>query len=86
MDAGARISPGEDLPGKPRIVILSYGTWLKRYSGRRDIVGQSVNLSGEDYTIVGVLPREFAFAPGRDSEFWTPFLGLKRMRKEEGLP
>jgi len=35
---------------------------------------QRVSLSGENYTIVGVLPREFAFAPGRDSEFWVPLL------------
>ena len=33
-----------------------------------------MSLSGEDYTIVGMLPRDFAFAPGRDSEFWTPLL------------
>ncbi|MGB6744469.1 MAG: ABC transporter permease [Terracidiphilus sp.] len=66
--------PGEDLAGKPKIVILTYGTWLKRFGGRRDIVGQSVNLGDGDYTIVGVLPREFEFAPRRDSEFWAPML------------
>jgi predicted permease len=66
--------PGEDQPGKARIAILSYGTWLKRFGGRRDVVGQSVNLSGEAYMIVGVLPRQFQFAPRRDSEFWTPLL------------
>jgi macrolide transport system ATP-binding/permease protein len=66
--------PGEDLAGRPKIVILTYGTWLKRFGGRRDIVGQSVNLGDGDYTIVGVLPREFEFAPRRDSEFWAPLL------------
>jgi macrolide transport system ATP-binding/permease protein len=67
--------PGEDQPNRPRIVILSYGTWLKRFDGRRDVVGQSVNLSGDDYTIVGVLPREFTFAPRGNTEFWAPLLG-----------
>jgi len=74
MMLGRGFLPGEDRPGGPKIVVLSYGTWLKRYSARRDVVGQSVSLSGADYTIVGVLPRDFAFAPGRDSEFWTPLL------------
>ena len=74
MMLGRGFLPGEDLPGKAKIAILTYGTWLKRFDGRRDIVGQSVSLSGEDYTIVGVLPREFEFAPRRDSEFWTPLL------------
>ena len=71
---GRRFLPGEDLPGKPKIVILSYGTWLTRFGGRRDVIGQSVSLSGDTYTIVGVLPRSFEFAPRRDSEFWVPLL------------
>ncbi|HTB97396.1 MAG TPA: ABC transporter permease [Terracidiphilus sp.] len=66
--------PGEDLPGKPKIVILTYGTWLKRFGARRDIVGHSVTLSGDAYTIVGVLPREFAFAPRGNGEFFVPLL------------
>jgi macrolide transport system ATP-binding/permease protein len=37
-------------------------------------VGQSVSLSGDAYTIVGVLPREFAFAPRGNAEFWAPLL------------
>lgn len=74
MMLGRGFLPGEDLAGKPRIVVLSYGTWLKRFGGRRDVVGEAVDLSGDSYTIVGVLPREFSFAPGRDSEFWVPLL------------
>ncbi len=71
---GRLFLPGEDIPGKPKIAILTYSTWLKRFGGRSDVVGQSVNLSGADYTIVGVLPRTFEFAPRRDSEFWVPLL------------
>ena len=74
MMLGRGFFPGEDRPGAPKIVVLTYGTWLKRFGGRRDVIGQSVTLSNADYTIVGVLPRDFAFAPGRDSELWTPLL------------
>jgi len=66
--------PGEDRPGQAKIVLLSYGTWLKRFGGRKDIVGQSVDMSGDAYTIVGVLPREFAFGPRGNAEVWTPLL------------
>src|SRR5580704_5338987 len=71
---GRDFLPGADRPGQAKIVILPYGTWLKRYGGRRDVIGQSVTLSGDAYTIVGVLPREFAFAPIGNKEFWTPLL------------
>jgi macrolide transport system ATP-binding/permease protein len=71
---GRDFFPGEDRPGQPKIAMLSYGTWLTRFSGRRDIVGQAVNLDDASYTIVGVLPREFSFAPRGNAEVWTPFL------------
>jgi predicted permease len=74
MMLGRGFLPGEDMPGKPKIAILTYGTWLRRYGGRSDIIGRAVDLSGTDYTIVGVLPRTFEFAPRRDSEFWVPLL------------
>ena len=71
---GRGFLPGEDKPGRAKIVMLSYGTWLKRFGGRRDVIGQSVSMSGETYTIVGVLPREFAFAPRGNAELWVPLL------------
>ena len=74
MALGRGFRPGEDRPGGAKITILTYGTWLKRFGARPDVIGQAVNLSGDDYTIIGVLPRDFEFAPGRDSEFWTPLL------------
>jgi predicted permease len=71
---GRNFLPGEDQPGRAKIVMLSYGTWLKRFGGRRDIVGQTVDLTGEAYTVVGVLPQSFSFAPEGSVEFWAPLL------------
>ena len=62
---------GEDEVAAPRTVILSYATWQKRFGGRKDIVGETVTLSGAVYTIVGVLPQSFQFAAQGDCEFWT---------------
>ena len=70
---GRDFLPG-DRPGQAKIVMLSYGTWMKRFGGRQDIVGQPVDMSGDTYTVVGVLPREFAFAPRGNAEVWTPLL------------
>jgi macrolide transport system ATP-binding/permease protein len=62
---------GEDLLSAPRSVILSYSTWQNRFGGRKDVVGQAVSLSGTPYTIVGVMPDSFEFAPRNNAEFWT---------------
>jgi macrolide transport system ATP-binding/permease protein len=68
---GRDFSPGEDLPAAPNIVMLSYATWQKRFGGRKDVIGEKVMLSDVPYTIVGVLPHDFEFAPEGEAEFWT---------------
>ena len=65
----------EDLPAAPNTAILTYSTWQKRYGGRENIIGQTASLNDVAYTIVGVLPRDFQFAPGGAAEFWTPYRG-----------
>jgi macrolide transport system ATP-binding/permease protein len=61
---------GEDLPSAPHSVMLSYAAWQKRFAGRPDAIGQSVTLSGIPWTIVGVLPKSFQFAPA-NADFWN---------------
>jgi macrolide transport system ATP-binding/permease protein len=68
---GRDFHAGEDQLQAPRTVILSYATWQKRFGGRKDVAGETVTLSGVPFTIVGVLPRTFQFAPQGDAEFWT---------------
>ncbi len=92
---GRDFNPGEDRPGGPNVVILSYGAWVHRFGARLNLIGQTVDLDNNGYTIIGVLPRSFSFAPGGNAEFWTPinmlsphehsrtfypFLGIGRIR------
>ena len=51
--------------------MLSYAAWQTRYGKRADVIGQTVTLDGNPNTIVGVLPRDFHFAPAEPAEFWT---------------
>src|SRR3984957_16109978 len=62
---------GEDLPAAQRTVILTYAAWHKRFGGRKEVTSESVTLSGVPYAIVGVLPRDFQFAPRGNAEFFT---------------
>lgn len=92
---GRDFYPGEDVAGAPNTVILSYGAWQERFGGRKDIVGQSITLSGIPNTVVGVLPEEFQFAPVGRAEIWVtlhptegcdlergchPFFGIARLK------
>lgn len=81
---GRDFLPREDQPEQAKIVMLQYGTWKKRFGGRSDVIGQTVDLSGEEYTIVGVLPQSFAFAPRANSEFWVPLLDRTGCEQRRG--
>jgi putative ABC transport system permease protein len=58
-------------PGKDHVIVLSHRLWEKRFASDQSVVGRSVNLNGRPYTIVGVMPPEFAH-PGTFVDLWTP--------------
>ncbi len=62
---------GEDRPEAARTTLLSYAAWQKRYGGSPRVLGQTVILDDNPYTIVGVLPRDFSFAPAEPADFWA---------------
>src|SRR5215469_5163296 len=62
---------GEDRPEAARTTLISYAAWQKRYGGSPSVLGQTVVLDGDPYTIIGVLPRDFSFAPAEPADFWT---------------
>jgi predicted permease len=68
---GRDFRAGEDLLAASRTVLLSYGAWQTRYGGSQDVLGKTVILSGDPTVVIGVLPRDFHFAPVEPAEFWT---------------
>ena len=60
---GRLFQSGEDLESAPRYAVLSYSFWQRQFGRRRDVLGQSVTLNSVPRTIVGVLPKNFHFAP-----------------------
>ncbi|HJT68837.1 MAG TPA: ABC transporter permease, partial [Terriglobales bacterium] len=75
---------GEDLPEAPQTVMLSYSGWQKRFGSRKDIAGQTITLSGVPYTVVGVMPESFQFAPVGNAEFWTTLHASDNCGKRRG--
>jgi macrolide transport system ATP-binding/permease protein len=72
---------GEDQPDAAETVMLTYGTWQKRFGGRSDVIGQTVRLSDKPTTIIGVLPATFQFAPRGNAEFWATIHTLTSCEK-----
>jgi putative ABC transport system permease protein len=61
----------EDREGGERVVILSYEFWQRRFAGDPNAIRQTITLSDQTYTIVGVMPAGFAF-PSTRTQIWTP--------------
>jgi len=69
---GRTFVKSEGVQGNDHVVILGYGLWQRRFSGDRDIVGRVVTINLEPHTVVGVMPRGFAFPA--NGQAWTPFV------------
>ncbi|HET7457335.1 MAG TPA: ABC transporter permease [Gemmatimonadaceae bacterium] len=68
----------ERVGGDDDVVILSHGLWQRRFGGRRDVVGRTVQLSGRPFTVIGVAPADFRFRG--DAALWAP------MRADTTMP
>src|SRR5580692_11536167 len=67
---GRTFDPGEDQAGKNHVAILSNAFWHRQFGGRSDVLGKTIELNDESYSVIGVLPAWFNFQ--RASEIWTP--------------
>src|SRR6185436_14193595 len=69
--AGRAFGADDDRPGAARIAILGHGLWQRRFGGAAGVIGRELMLDGTPTTIVGVMPRGFAF-PVEGTELWVP--------------
>jgi predicted permease len=67
---GRLLLPSDNQPGSSRVTVISYGLWQRRFGGDPGIVGQTIALNGDSYTVVGVAPPQFNFPARMDA--WMP--------------
>src|SRR5579864_4192648 len=68
---GRTFTAQEDLPHGGNVVVLGYIVWQRRFGGDRAIVGKSISLGNEAYTVVGVIGKDFV--GDVQADIWLPF-------------
>jgi putative ABC transport system permease protein len=66
---GRTFLPNEDRPGSPRLVVLSYSIWQRRYSSNPGVIGQTIVLNGSNSAVIGIMPPRFL--PSPEIQLWT---------------
>jgi predicted permease len=69
-EIGRTITPAEDQYGGERVVVLSHNFWQRHFGGDAGVIGRTIPLSGNAYTVVGVMPPQFN-ALGADLDVWA---------------
>ena len=70
--AGRLFTKDEEVSGKNNVAVIGFGLWQRRFGGA-DAIGQTVDFDGRRVTVIGVMPKGFAF-PGKTTEFWSPLV------------
>jgi len=69
---GRYFNEKDDQGGAPGTVVLSYTLWQAQFGGDRSVLGKSLSLDNQPYTVIGVMPPDFRF-PTRETQFWTTY-------------
>jgi putative ABC transport system permease protein len=87
---GRTFSDDDGREGQPRVIILSYGLWQRRFGGDRQIVGRQILVNEQPATIIGVMPDSFSWHIRRNSrarkpaDIWIPFQISNELRERHG--
>jgi putative ABC transport system permease protein len=69
-EMGRALAAGDFHPGRDTVLVLSHGFWQRHLGADPDIIGKSLELNKEPFTVVGVMPEDFDFPVG--AEAWAP--------------
>jgi len=75
---GRAIGPSDARPGAEKVVLLAEERWSADFGGDPSVVGSTMTLDGEPYTVIGVMPRAFRFPIAATRDLWAP-LGADAM-------
>ncbi|MCI0665898.1 MAG: ABC transporter permease [Acidobacteria bacterium] len=84
---GRALLPEESRAGRNRVAVISYNLWQRRFSGDPKLIGRTITLDQDQYTVIGVMASDFRFPQKCDA--WMPLAfddeGLRLEDKSLGL-
>jgi predicted permease len=82
---GRIVQPADDTPKSPPVAMISYGLWQRDYAGDPDVLGQTLWVDNQPFTIVGVAPPSFfGLEVGQQAEVILPLAGDDVIRRSAG--
>ena len=80
-ELGRLFLPEDDRPGSARVVIISHSIWWDWFDGEPDMIGRTLVLDREAYTVIGVLPADFRHISAAEHFLWLPlsYVGTEAM-------
>src|SRR6185369_12441906 len=87
---GRTFVPEDGQPNQPRVVVISYGLWQRRFGGDQQIIGRQIVVNERPNTIVGVMPPNFGWHIQRNTQaskpadVWAPFQITNELRARRG--
>ena len=81
---GRTFQTGEDKQSGPQLAVVTYPFWQSHFGGTENVVGQQLNLAGQTYWIIGVLPKSFQFAM-RQADLFLPYQPTQNQLTRRGM-
>ncbi|HSE19721.1 MAG TPA: ABC transporter permease [Pyrinomonadaceae bacterium] len=87
---GRTFAEDEGREGQPRVIIISYGLWQRRFGGNMQIVGRQISVNELPATIIGVMPATFGWhiqrgtQASKPADIWVPFQISNELRQRRG--
>ena len=84
MALGRGFLPEEEEPGREQVAVLSDGLWRRRFGADPELIGKTIRLNDQNYTVVGVAPPGFKFTYPKATDLWTALPMGPRERANRG--
>ncbi|HEX8137727.1 MAG TPA: ABC transporter permease [Pyrinomonadaceae bacterium] len=84
-ERGRVFTPEDERPESPRVAVISYGLWQRRFAANPQLVGQQIMLDGVSRTVIGIMPQGFTFPlEAQKTEYWLPINPSTELNRERG--